>query len=128
MSDEELNFYTRWNHGEKDSDGTIAYSQEVQIHGMSDIMHNEFSISDCTASQFTIELENASLGTIVGKGVIKDNTIAWEFRNPELGFEGFEFYELQDDGSYQMRAEYATTDQFRTIIRGKIWPKAKEEK
>ena len=40
---------------------------------------------------------------------------------PDLGFEGFEFYEKQKDDSYLMRAEYSTTDQYRTLIIGKIW-------
>jgi hypothetical protein len=41
----------------------------------------------------------------------------------EIGFEGFEFYEKQDDKNYLMRAEYATTDQFRTLIQGRLWQK-----
>ncbi len=127
MSDEELNFYTRWEPKEPDTDGAIAALQEVEISGVPDVMENQFRISDLTPTQFVIQLENASLGTITGKGIIKDDLIAWEFRNNDLGFEGFEFYEKQEDGGYLMRAEYATPDQFRTVIRGKIWER-KEEK
>lgn len=123
MSDEELDFYTRWNATAKDPQGEIAAQQEVQIKGMSDVMHNQFVITDLTPTHFIIELENAALGTITGKGIIKDNLIAWEFRDQELGFEGFEFYEKQEDGSYLMRAEYSTPDQYRTTIKGKIWEK-----
>lgn len=123
MVEEELDFFTRWNMGALDAEGKIPAFQEVQIKGMNDIMHNQFVITDLSATQFTIELANAALGTIVGKGIIKENLVAWEFRENEIGFEGFEFYERQPDGSYLMRAEYATPDQYRTIIRGKIWEK-----
>ena len=123
MVEEELDFITRWNLGTLDSEGRVPASQEVQIKGMSDIMHNQFLITNMTVTHFTIELENAALGNIIGKGVINENLIAWEFRNSELDFEGFEFYEKQPDGTYLMRAEYATPDQYRTIIRGKIWEK-----
>lgn len=123
MVEEELDFVTRWNLGPLDSEGRVSASQEVQIKGMSDIMHNQFLITNMTATHFTIELENAALGNITGKGIINENLIAWEFRNSELDFEGFEFYEKQPDGTYLMRAEYATPDQYRTIIRGKIWEK-----
>jgi len=123
MVEEELDFFTSWNLGALDPDGQIPAVQEVQIKGMNDMMHNKFLITDITGSSFTIELENAALGTIIGKGIIKENLIAWEFRDNELEFEGFEFYEKQEDGSYLMRAEYATSDQYRTTIRGKIWEK-----
>lgn len=121
--EEELDFYTRWNLDAVDDEGNIPASQEVQIKGMSDIMQNQFVITDVSGTHFTITLENATLGTITGKGLIKDDLIAWEFRDSEIGFEGFEFYEKQPDGSYLMRAEYATPEQDRTFIRGKIWEK-----
>ena len=41
----------------------------------------------------------------------------------EIGFDGFELYEKIDDKNYTMRAEYATNDQFRTLIQGKLWQK-----
>ncbi len=128
MVEEELPFYTRWNLGALDPEGKISAFQEIQIKGMSDIMHNQFLITDLTATHFNIELENASLGTIRGKGIIKDNLVAWEFRDTDIGFEGFEFYEKQDDGSYLMRAEYATPDHHRTVIKGRIWEKQPEDK
>jgi len=52
-----------------------------------------------------------------------EKTVAWEFSNKELGFEGFEIYELQEDGNYITRGEYVSIDQLRTIIEGKIWKK-----
>jgi hypothetical protein len=77
---------------------------------------------------FAIELENQALGKIVGGGVINDKVIGWEFRMPELGFEGFEFYERQEDDSYLMHAEYTTSDQFRTLIKGRVWQPIKPSK
>lgn len=124
MVEEELQFHTQWNLGILDPQGQINAFQEVQIKGMADVMQNQFLISNLTATQFHIELENAALGIIIGKGLIKGNLIAWEFRDQKIGFEGFEFYEKQEDGTYLMRAEYATADQYRTIIRGKIWEKS----
>lgn len=127
MVEEELDFFTRWNLGARDPSGQIEASQEVQIKGLSDVMHNQFLLTDFTPTQFKVELENAALGVIHGKGIVKDNLIAWEFRDNELEFEGFEFYELQEDGTYLMRAEYATPDQYRTTIRGKIWKKEEDK-
>ncbi|MBS3903887.1 MAG: hypothetical protein KGZ39_01000 [Simkania sp.] len=121
MVDEELSFFTRWSMSPRSEIGEIECLQEIQIKGMTDIMHNQFIIRDFTSNSFSIELENQALGKIQGSGIISDKVIAWEFRVRELGFEGFEFYEKQHDNSYIMRAEYATTDQFRTVINGRVW-------
>jgi len=121
MVDEELSFFTRWSIGPCNEIGEIECLQEIQVKGMTDIMHNQFIIRDIGSNTFTIDLENQAMGKIQGKGIIGEKVIAWEFRIKELGFEGFEFYERQPDDSYLMRAEYATTDQFRTVINGKVW-------
>lgn len=126
MVEEDLNFFTRWRILPLDDAGIIKATQEIQIKGLSDVMHNEFIFSNIDGGKFDIELENQALGKVVGRGIIDDKLIAWEFRLNEVGFEGFEFYERQDDGLYLMRAEYATSDQFRTIIEGKVWEKALE--
>ena len=123
MVDEELGFYTRWNVSENET-GKIECVQEIQVKGLSDIMLNQFYFYDLTHGTFTIDLENEALGKITGTGLINDKTIAWEFRIPDIGFEGFEFYEKESDTSYLMRAEYATRDQFRTLILGKVWKAA----
>ncbi len=125
MVDEELSFFTRWSMGPRNELGEIECLQEIQVKGMTDIMHNQFIIRDLASNTFSIELENQALGRIQGSGIIGDKVIAWEFRVKELGFEGFEFYEKQADNSYVMRAEYATTDQFRTVINGRVWQPAK---
>jgi hypothetical protein len=121
MVDEELAFFTRWKVAQKDDSGKIECVQEIQVKGLSDIMQNQFLFYDLAPGTFVIELENVALGRVVGNGVISDKVIAWEFRAPDLGFEGFELYEKQEDMSYLMRAEYATADQFRTVIKGKVW-------
>lgn len=121
MVAEELAFFTRWNIGNPDAEGRIECIQEIQVKGLSDIMHNQFNIYAVNHGEFQIELENQALGKVVGKGLINEKLIAWEFRVEEIGFEGFEFYEKQDEKTYLMRAEYATSDQFRTVIQGSVW-------
>jgi hypothetical protein len=123
MVAEELSFFTRWNVNHVNGEGKIESVQEIQVKGLSDVMRNEFFIYGLTAGEFSIDLENQALGKISGKGLVNDKVIAWEFRVEEIGFEGFEFYEKQDDKNYLMRAEYATTDQFRTLIQGRLWQK-----
>jgi hypothetical protein len=127
MVEEELDFYTRWQVMPSDEEGAIRAVQEIQIKGLSDIMHNRFIFTEINNGKFLLELENQALGKVVGTGIFDKKLIAWEFRLKEIGFEGFEFYEKQKDGSYLMRAEYATTDQFRTAIRGKVWEKMPEK-
>lgn len=127
MIDEELGFFTRWVVSPRNDSGEIECTQEIQVKGMSDIMHNQFLLKELMATTFAIELENQALGRVQGSGIINEKTIAWEFRIKDLGFEGFEFYEKQPDNTYLMRAEYATSDQFRTIINGKLWQPTKEK-
>jgi hypothetical protein len=127
MVEEELGFFTRWNISPPDGTGRIESVQEIQVKGLSDIMLNQFSFFDLTPTTFVIELENQALGKIAGTGLISDKIIAWEFRIPDIGFEGFEFYEKENDNTYLMRAEYATRDQFRTLIRGKVWKPTSQE-
>ncbi len=121
MVEEELAFFTRWNVAHTNGSGQIECVQEIQVKGLSDIMINHFIFYDITPTSFSIDLENQALGKVIGQGVINDQVIGWEFRVADMGFEGFEFYERQIDGSYLMRAEYATSDQFRTLIKGKVW-------
>ncbi len=116
----ELKFYTRWKVSEY-APTVITCTQEIEVEGLIDKTSNKFILSEISPNAFTIALENESLGRVEGKGVIDDKTIAWEFRNKELGFEGFEVYELQEDGNYQTRGEYISVDQLRTIIGGKVW-------
>lgn len=120
MVEENLDFMTRWNVSSLDAGGKIQCVQEVQIKGLSEVMLNQFLFLELTPNTFMVELENQALGRVQGKGIINEQVIAWEFRVPELGFEGFEFYEKESTGGYLMRAEYASSE-FRTLIQGRVW-------
>lgn len=120
-SSETLRFYTKWII-EKTSNQAIICTQEVEMPGANPNMFNSFSFSKFTESSFAVELENELLGHVKGNGILDEKTIAWEFHG-QGGLEGYEVYELQDNGDYIMHAEYASPDQFRTIIDGRIWKK-----
>ena len=121
MIEEELSFYTKWQVAEKDFAGKVPSTQEIQIAGISENMKNELNFFDFTSKTFAVEMENTNIGRVLGAGVYNEKCIAWEFRDNDLNFEGFEAYHLLDDGSYKMHAEYVTSDQFRTQIEGRIW-------
>jgi hypothetical protein len=89
-------------------------------------MRNDLTFYDFGAKTFTVDMENQNVGRIVGTGVYDEKMIAWEFRNNDMNFEGYETYSLQLDGSYTMKGEYVTSDQFRTLIEARIWPQSKE--
>jgi hypothetical protein len=128
MVEEELPFYTKWTVMPKDDGGHIECVQHIQVKGLSEMMHNQLVFSEFGSGNFSIELDNPSIGKVVGKGLITDQLIAWEYRVPEIGFEGFESYEKQPDGSYTMHAEYSTADQLRTVIKGKVWQESSSKK
>lgn len=128
MVEEELPFYTKWNISQKDDGGKIECIQQIQVKGLSEMMHNQLLFSDFAPGNFVIELDNPSIGKVSGKGLITDQLIAWEFRAQQIGFEGFESYERQPDDSYLMHAEYATADQLRTVIKGKVWQESTSKK
>jgi hypothetical protein len=126
MVEEELIFNTSWAVQEKDFVGKVSCAQEIQIQGLSENMRNELSFYDFQNNTFTVEMENPNVGRIVGTGVYSDKMIGWEFRNNDMSFEGFETYNLQPDGSYLMKGEYVTSDQFRTQIEAHISLKSNE--
>lgn len=121
MVEEDLSFYTKWQINDNELVGKIKAVQEIQIGGISENMRNELTFFDFREKDFSVEMENMNVGKVIGKGVLDDKLVAWEFRSKELNFEGFETYYLQEDGSYVMHAEYVTEDQFRTKIEGRIW-------
>jgi hypothetical protein len=116
MVEEELLFNTNWSVQDRDFAGKVVAAQEIQIQGLSDNMRNELTFYDFQAKTFCVDMENPNIGRITGTGLYDDKTLAWEFRNNDMNFEGFETYEIQPDGSYLMRGEYVTSDQFRTRI------------
>lgn len=122
VSPEVIRFYTKWTL-EKKGETEIKASQEVEMQGTEPNMFNSFQFSNISENSFDVYLENELLGKITGKGVIDKKTIAWEFHGTG-GLEGFEVYELQENGDYMLHAEYASPDQFRTIIDGRLWEKS----
>lgn len=102
--------------------GVIRFSQIVTVEEASESMQNHFFISDISAPHFTIELENQLVGKVKGHGIVDEKMICWEFRNQAEGLDGFEIYELQKNGSYNMRSEFIGGDHFRTFIYATINP------
>jgi hypothetical protein len=125
FSAEILEYYTRWKISEMIS-GLIFCSQEVELHGVAEKKINHYVFSEITQKSFIVELENADIGKIFGKGIIKDQVIAWEFQGLEEACEGFEIFQKQADDRYSTRAEFGTDDQTSTLIKGSIWKQAPE--
>lgn len=125
MVEEELLFSTNWMVQTRDFSGKITGVQEIKIQGLSESMRNELTFYDIQNNTFSVDMENQNVGRIVGTGVFDDKTIAWEFRNNDMHFEGYESYRLQEDGSYLMKGEYVTSDQLRTQIQARVWNQSK---
>ena len=126
MVEEELIFNTNWAVQNKDFAGKVCCAQDIQIQGLSENMRNELSFYDFQAKTFSVDMENPNVGRIVGTGVYDEKMIGWDFRNNDMNFEGYETYHMQPDGSYRMKGEYVTNDQFRTLIEARIWLRSKE--
>lgn len=126
MVEEELIFNTQWTIQPPDFAGKIACAQDIQIQGLSEGMRNELNFYNFQNKTFSVDMENQNIGRIAGTGICDESVVGWEFRNNDLNFEGFETYTLQPDGSYLMKGEYVTSDQFRTQIEAHIWFKTKE--
>jgi hypothetical protein len=121
-SPETIHFYTKWT-VENPDQSALDWKQQVEMRGADDCVYNKLAFSEVSQDSFVVTLENDMIGKASGKGVIDAKTIAWEYRQVN-DFEGFEVYELQEDGDYMMHAEYSSTDQYRTVINGRIWKKA----
>lgn len=140
VSPEKLRFYARWVIA-KSALGVIHCQQRVEMVGREEDMFNQFEfsgfhfpenaihklhdISDDSTLWFSVKMTNELIGPIEGKGVVSTKKIAWEFRN-SLECEGFEWYELQDNGEYKTRSEFISPDRDRTIVEGRIWQKSKD--
>ncbi len=122
-SPEVLSFFTRWETKPGGREGELLCTQNVEMQGVDDKVINRFRVFDITPRSFAIELENDLVGLVRGKGVIAPNEIAWEFRG-HPSFEGFEVYRAKENGDYSVHAEFASPDQFRTVINGRVWRKA----
>ena len=118
-----LRFYTKWDIKPMDKAGAIQCMQQVEMEGGEERVLNQFICSDLQPEAFKIILRNELLGEAVGKGIVDAKTIAWEFRG-DPDFEGIEVYELQENGDYMLHAEYTSSEDFRTIVDGRIWKKS----
>ncbi len=121
MADDILEFTTLWTVLPSE-DGNFYFSQEIAIQGLSETMRNQFTLRPLNNESFDIVLENQIIGKVMGSGLISDETIAWEFRRKDQEFEGYEIYELQEDGSYKMKAEFTAGAGLRTYVSGQIFP------
>lgn len=121
VSPTRVRFFTRWEVKELGEKG-FQCRQAVELEGVDEHVVNLYTFTHPTDQKFQVVLENELLEKISGAGFIEGNKIAWEFRGHET-FEGFEVYQLEENGMYRMHAEYASPDQFRTMIEGIIWKK-----
>lgn len=129
-SSDVLKFYTRWlisPEKEKNAERPkeIICTQEVEMQGADESIQNRFTFTNITDSTFHLRLENELIGSVEGTGIYEPKKVAWEFRESPT-FEGFEIYELQENGEYLFHAEYVSPEQFRSIIDGRIWKKTTE--
>lgn len=115
-----IKFYTKWEVKESQP-GHIKAKQVVEMQGIDEHVINFFEIREITERSFFVELESEAIGHVTGSGIFDEKMIAWEFRNQDA-FEGFEVYELQENGDFLFHAEYAS-EQFRTLIDGLVWKK-----
>ncbi len=120
-SPEFIKFYTKWQVTEE-APGRLKATQIVEMQDTKEHIVNTYTFYDITLTHFSVQLENEVIGKISGTGIIEPTIIAWEFQGSK-NLEGFEVYELQENGDYSLHAEFSSPDQFRTIIDGLIWKK-----
>jgi len=116
-SSEFIKFYTKWQIVEESS-GAMKATQTVEMRGIEEQVINVLTFTDISETKFAVTLENQTVGKIQGTGLRDHHVIAWEFRQPQ--FEGFEVYELQENGDYFFYAEFCTPDQFRSLVEGPV--------
>ena len=119
MSPDVLQFRTKWVITAPEAEDFYFCTQTVEVIG-GDRIINAFEITRESEEAFEIILENELLGTFIGSGIVEEGLVAWEFREKGT-FEGYEVYKLSGDNEYAMNAEYLSSDQMRTMIRGRIW-------
>lgn len=121
LAREPLSFYTRWEVGDK-ADRRVSSTQLVEVGGLSEKMHNKFQIELEEGGLVKVELENETIGKVDGTGVWDEHLIAWEYgRSSSHDFEGYEVFELQDDGGYLFHSEFMSQDHLRSNISGRLW-------
>lgn len=111
-----LQFKTQW-HFNPEQDGQIHAVHFVSIEGTDEPLKNTLRFFDFKKDSFQVELQNEIIGLALGKGIIDDNTLGWEFRNVSVmdGFELFHKGETEADG-YRVHAEYVSPDKCHSTI------------
>lgn len=119
LTENALSYHTFWHvHGLQDN--VILATQRVQIVGSDEEVVNRLRVSEIGTEKFLMGLENPVLGAAMGTGLVDQQRVAWEFRGKQASFEGFEIYE-KDPSGYLVKAEYASKDDSRTMIEGRLW-------
>lgn len=122
-SKDTVRFFTRWTTSQTlEKPARFVCFQEVELHNLKQTTRNQFVFFDFFNNHFKVEMENEDMGRVTGKGNFTPNSVAWELRSYP-GSEGFEVYELQENGDYFFHADYVSTESFRTHIEGKLWKK-----
>lgn len=117
MAEDQLPFTATWQITPQDN--TIRILQIVTVTSLQEGMRNTLTLSDFTDTTFTISLENELVTKVMGKGVLNDKLLAWEYRAPSAGFEGYEILTLQPNGTYTLRGEFSGGE-YRTQILGTL--------
>lgn len=119
MADDVLPFKVYWTVFQNE-DEKITFNQVIDVEGFSESLRNYFTLFKLTFSTFEIDLQSSSFGKVEGKGLMTDLAIGWEFNREDQDFQGYEIYELQSDGSYKMRAEFTSGDNYRTHVQAHL--------
>lgn len=116
-----LKFYTKWEI-EEVKPGHYKAFQTIENVGTEEKLYNKYHFFNIKNGVFEVELENDLFGNVKGTGIIDMTTIAWEFKRKPIN--GFEVYELQENGDFLFHGEYVSSEQFGTKIEGLIWKKS----
>ena|ERR1700733_3198723 len=117
-SSDRIFFSTTWKIGLIENQ-RIQCSQQVKMEEIDETVENKYIFYFKDNFSFDLELENESLGKVRGSGLTDEKTIRWEIFG-ETSVQGYEVYEIQENGGYLFHAEYASPNQFRTLIEGQI--------
>lgn len=118
LSDDSLAYETTWK-VLPERGGVIHCTQMVRIEGSGEQVINELQFSQLESGAFAVQLDNVMIGSVPGKGLVDSKVVAWEYKDNQVGFEGFEVYQRLEANRYAVNGEYAS-DETRTKIKGEI--------
>jgi hypothetical protein len=119
MGHQALRFRMRWQI-QSPQQHTITACQEIDVQGLTNPLVNRLELRPTANGHFKVDLSNAVIGALHGRGLIDGEVIAWELSDTERP-RGFEIYERMTSDRYQLHAEYASDEFHRTIIDGELW-------